>query len=49
VTIRYVDVKNENNDSEMFEQFMGFMSVDDSNGKGSQMLYWNSWRRINLS
>jgi hypothetical protein len=34
VTIRYVDVTNENNDNEICEKFLGFPSIDASSGKG---------------
>jgi hypothetical protein len=34
VTVRYVDVTNENNDNEICEPFLGFASIDDSSGKG---------------
>jgi hypothetical protein len=34
VTIRYVDITNENNDNENREQFLGFTSIDGSIVKG---------------
>jgi hypothetical protein len=34
VTIRYGDVTNENNDSEISERFLEFTSIDDSSGTG---------------
>jgi hypothetical protein len=33
VTIRYVDVTNENNDNEIRDRFLGFTFTDDSSGK----------------
>jgi hypothetical protein len=33
VTLRYVDVTNENNDNEIWGRFLGFTSTDDSSGK----------------
>jgi hypothetical protein len=33
VTLRYVDVTNEDNDNEICEQILGFASIDDSSGK----------------
>jgi hypothetical protein len=34
VTVRYVDVTNENNDNEICERFLAFTSTDDFSGKG---------------
>jgi hypothetical protein len=34
VTIRYVDVTNENNDNEIRERFLGFPSIGNSSAKG---------------
>jgi hypothetical protein len=34
VTIRYIDVTNENNENEIREEFLRFASIDDCSGKG---------------